>query len=160
VFLVHDVEIGLDALGQCPDLIYSYGVLHHTPHPDLALRQLRAIADYDTELRIMLYHRWSLKGLRLGLTDKRIARQSEAAAHCPITRAYSRRSARRLLEANGWRVRRLWVDHVFKYRWQDWANGDVVVALPWRILPDMVYDVIAKTLGWHVLIIAEPGEIS
>lgn len=152
VFEQWNVEKPFDRRMTKPDLIWSYGVLHHTPHPDKALRNLLDAAKPTTELRIMLYHRWSTKGIRLGLTDRRIARGSEARPSCPVTYAYSRRSARRLLERTGWHVDRIQVDHVRRYRWQDDR-----VALPWRVLPDIVHRMVSCTLGWHLLITAHPA---
>lgn len=160
-FALHNAEEPLSYLPPfLVDLIYSYGVIHHSPHPDRILRNLLDHADERTELRIMLYHRWSVKGLRLGLTNRRIARQSEAQAGCPVTYAYSRRGACQLLERNGWQVERMWVDHLFRYQWRRWPT-EAVTALPWRILPDTVYRALAHTLGWHLLIIAKPkGQVN
>jgi SAM-dependent methyltransferase len=124
------------------DLIWSYGALHHTPHPAAALANLRRFADPGTELRVMLYHRWSTKGLRLGLTDRRVARGSEARADCPVTYAYSRRQARRLLERAGWRVESVTVDHILDRRTR---------------LPSRLPRVVHRTLGWHLLLVAHPG---
>jgi SAM-dependent methyltransferase len=141
-----------------PDLIFSFGVVHHTPHPDVALRELRRIAGPDTELRIMLYHRWSTKGIRLGLTNKRIARGSEARPDSPITFAYSRRQARRLLESSGWHVEKLWVDHIFPYRTDELQRGVLKRGFPWNVVPPALMNVVARLLGWHLLIVAKPKE--
>lgn len=124
------------------DLIWSYGVLHHTPHPDVALANLRLLANPDTELRIMLYHRWSTKALRLGLTNRRVAQGSEARADCPVTYAYSRRQACRLLERAGWYVESVAVDHILNRR---------------TLLPSRLPRIIHRALGWHLLIVARPG---
>lgn len=141
-----------------PDLIYSFGVLHHTPHPDVALANLRHVANEETELRIMLYHRWSTKGLRLGLTDRAIARGSEARADTPVTYAFSRRRARRLLEQSGWEIKKMWVDHIFPYRVEDYRNHEWVLAFPWRFVPHALFQRISRLVGWHLLIVAKPKE--
>ncbi|KKL70625.1 hypothetical protein LCGC14_2103050, partial [marine sediment metagenome] len=40
------------------DLIYSYGVIHHTPNPERVFEQLLQYCHSDTELRIMMYSKW------------------------------------------------------------------------------------------------------
>lgn len=138
------------------DLIYSFGVLHHTPRPDLALDNLRALADADTELRIMLYYRWSSKAMRLGLTDRRVARGSEAQPDSPVTYAFSRRKARALLEASGWEVQYMWVDHIFPWKGDEYGRGEYVKGLPWRYVPDWLFRKLSHVVGWHLMIVAKP----
>ena len=43
------------------DLIYSFGVIHHTPHPGVVLEQLRQYTRPGTTIKIMVYHRRSWK---------------------------------------------------------------------------------------------------
>src|SRR5580704_14589115 len=85
------------------DLIYSFGVIHHTPRPELVLQQLRQYARVGTTLQIMVYHRRSWKVFWIVATYGRarfwrlkelVARYSEAQTGCPVTFAYTRREAR------------------------------------------------------------------
>ena len=41
------------------DLVYSWGVLHHTPRPAEALREAQRVLAPNGELKLMLYHRHS-----------------------------------------------------------------------------------------------------
>jgi SAM-dependent methyltransferase len=41
------------------DLVYSWGVLHHTPHPSAAIAELRRVLRPGAETRVMLYDRRS-----------------------------------------------------------------------------------------------------
>ena len=41
------------------DVVYSYGVLHHTPDPAAAVRDVHRVPRPGGEARIMLYSRWS-----------------------------------------------------------------------------------------------------
>ena len=43
------------------DLVYSFGVIHHTPHPDRAVCEIRKFMGPGSELKIMVYHRYSWK---------------------------------------------------------------------------------------------------
>jgi SAM-dependent methyltransferase len=145
-----------------PDLIYAMGVLHHTPHPDRALRNLRAVADRGTELRVMLYHRWSTKALAIWLTTPpwrwagAVAGRSEAQRDSPITFTYSRRQARRLLESAGWEVTSIRCRHIFPWRVDDYVNYRYVKRFPWNLVPTRPLD---RLLGWHLLIVAHPGSL-
>ena len=37
------------------DLIYSFGVIHHTPHPEKVFEEIKKYCKPDTEIRVMLY---------------------------------------------------------------------------------------------------------
>ncbi len=43
------------------DLVYSFGVIHHTPHPDRVLEQIRNYVCPGGTVKIMVYHRYSWK---------------------------------------------------------------------------------------------------
>lgn len=49
------------------DLVYSWGVLHHTPNTENAIAEVRRVIAPYGEARIMLYGRYSWTGLRLWL---------------------------------------------------------------------------------------------
>lgn len=50
------------------DLIYSFGVIHHTPHPEQVFREITKYCHPGTEIRVMLYAKWSWKVLWIILT--------------------------------------------------------------------------------------------
>jgi SAM-dependent methyltransferase len=47
------------------DLVYAWGVLHHTPDTPKAVAEVWRVLKPDGCARIMLYHKWSLVGLML-----------------------------------------------------------------------------------------------
>src|SRR5207248_699955 len=76
------------------DLVYSFGVIHHTPHPRKVLESARKVVGKYGELRIMLYAKNSWKDIMIGAGLD----QPEAQAGCPIAFTYTMDEARELLD--------------------------------------------------------------
>ena len=138
------------------DLAYSFGVLHHTPHPDVALREIRKFVHSGSTVKIMLYHKWSWKALSIRLRGRSIAECSEAQPGCPVTHTYSRAGARRLLEENGFHVTELRVEHVFPWRVSDYVQYRYRKVWYFRWMPRWLFRLLERTMGWHILITAVP----
>jgi 2-polyprenyl-3-methyl-5-hydroxy-6-metoxy-1,4-benzoquinol methylase len=146
------------------DLIYSFGVIHHTPHPERVMEEVRRYARIGTTLKIMVYHRrsWKVLGILLGegkgqfwkLSDL-VAKSSEAQTGCPITYTYSRREGRELLERHGFSVRTAVVDHIFPYRIQDYVQYRYVREFYFRWMPPRFFHAFEERLGWHLCLTAE-----
>lgn len=145
------------------DLIYLFGVLHHTPHPDQLLEQLAAYRRPGTTLKLMVYHRyaakvwwilWAFGGGRFWDLDRIVARHSEARTGCPVTYTFSRRSIRTLLQRHGWRVDELWVDHIFSYRIADYVQYRYVKPWHLRWIPPAAFHWLERRLGWHLCVTA------
>jgi ubiquinone/menaquinone biosynthesis C-methylase UbiE len=85
------------------DLVYSWGVLHHTPNTQRALDEAHRVLKRDGTLKLMLYHRhswvalaaWGAKGLARGrlLTLK----QAIALTESPGTKAFTSKEVREML---------------------------------------------------------------
>lgn len=148
------------------DLIYSFGVIHHTPHPERVLEQLRQYTGPGTTVKIMVYHRHSWKVAWILATygrgqfwklDQLIAEHSEAQTGCPITFTYTPREARALLAEHGLRVSEIWVDHIFPYRIPDYAQYQYVRNWYFRPMPPAVFRALERRLGWHLCVTAVPA---
>ena len=147
------------------DLLYSFGVIHHTPHPERVIEQLRHYAGQNSTVKIMVYHRRSWKVLWILLTfgkgqfwrlDELIAENSEAQTGCPITFSYSKASGRRLLEQHGFRVTDAFVDHIFPYRIADYVQYRFVKEWYWRALPAPLFRWMERHWGWHLCLTGVP----
>ena len=95
------------------DLVYSFGVIHHTPHPERVVQALRHYLTAGGTLNVMVYHRYSWKVLwilmgygkgRFWKLPELVAEHSEAQSGCQVTYTYSRKEGRRLLTAHGFHV--------------------------------------------------------
>lgn len=145
------------------DLIYSFGVIHHTPHPEWAFEQIESFCNEGTEIRVMLYAKWSWKVLwivaRFGKgafwkTSDLVRTYSEAEVGCPVTFAYSRRDLTRLLPA--YDVEAAWKDHIFPYEIDRYVNYEYRRVWYFKWMPAQLFRWIEHRLGWHWLIVARP----
>lgn len=86
------------------DLVYSWGVLHHTPDTRAAVGEVRRVLDAGGEARVMLYGRYSWTSLRIWVQHALLGLQplqslSDVWAkhmESPGTKAYSLREVRDL----------------------------------------------------------------
>jgi ubiquinone/menaquinone biosynthesis C-methylase UbiE len=145
------------------DLVYSFGVVHHTPHPERALAEIRRLVAPGGTLKLMVYHRRSWKVFwivavqgrgRFWKTDELVAEHSEAQTGSPVTFSYTRHGGRELVEHAGFRVQDVTVDHVFPYRIGDYVQYRYVKE-PWfRWMPEHLFRAFERRFGWHLLVTA------
>ncbi len=146
------------------DLVYSFGVIHHTPHPDRALDQIRQFfSGPHTTLKLMVYHRWSSKVFGILFReahgafwrlDEAVARNSEAQTGCPVTYTYTRQSLRQWVESSGFDVDDVFADHIFPYRIPDYVQYRYAKAFPFNLLPAPGMRALERALGWHLCVTA------
>jgi SAM-dependent methyltransferase len=147
------------------DLVYSFGVIHHTPHPERVIEQIRKYVKPDTSIRIMVYNRWSWKVLWIALVygrgqfwklDRLIAEYSEAQTGCPVTYSYSRRGGKKLLQDQGFQVARTFVDHIFPYSIPEYVQYRYKKVWYFRWMPRFLFRSLERLFGWHLCLIAQP----
>lgn len=145
------------------DLIWSFGVLHHTPHPQVALDQLRHYAAPGTTVKVMMYYSLSWKVLWATLRYGRgrfwdwrriIAKYSEAQTGCPVTYTYTKRELSRLLEERGFRVTEIFVDHIFPYRIPDYVQYRYRKEWYFAVMPRPLFRWLERHFGWHLCVTA------
>ena len=146
------------------DLIYSFGVIHHTPHPRKVLEQLKTYTRPGTIMKIMVYHRRSYRVAWIMLAEGRgqfwkladlVAKNSEAQTGCPVTYTYTRGEGRKLLELHGFHVTDVRVEHIFPYLIRDYVEYRYVKKLYFRLLPQGLFRAFERQFGWHLLLTAE-----
>ena len=131
------------------DLVYSFGVLHHTPCPALALEEIFKVLKPGGELRIMLYSKYSLKNLMIRLGKA----QPEAQPNCPIAFTYSRKEINDLLKKFTILERRKTA--IFPYKLNEYKKLNYVKKFPWNIVPAQLFHALERRFGWHYLIRAQ-----
>jgi 2-polyprenyl-3-methyl-5-hydroxy-6-metoxy-1,4-benzoquinol methylase len=145
------------------DLIYSFGVIHHTPHPETVLKEILKFTKPGTEIKIMVYYRYSWKVFWIVIKygwgqfwklDKLVAMYSEAQTGCPITYSYSKKQFCGLLENLGIEVESVFVDHIFPYYIPDYVNYLYVKVWYFQWIPETIFRWLEHQFGWHLCVTA------
>ncbi len=134
------------------DLVYSFGVIHHTPDPAAVMREARKVIRPDGEFRLMLYAKESWKDamIEAGLD------QPEAQSGCPVAFTYTRREAQQLVEQAGFRVVSIAQDHIFPFVVEKYVRYEYELQ-PWfAAMPEPMFRALESRFGWHMLIVAHP----
>ncbi len=131
------------------DLIYSFGVIHHSPHPEKIISEIKKYMNENSVLKIMLYAKDSWKNYMIdaGLD------QPEAQYGCPIANTYTKQDVVELLD--GYEVLSIEQDHIFPYQIEPYKKGKYIKQ-PWfDAMPIEMFETLEKNLGWHLLITAK-----
>ena len=133
------------------DLIYSFGVLHHTPNLDKALKMVSDLSDFTTEVKVMVYAKNSWKNalISAGLD------QPEAQWGCPIANTYSDSEITSAFEKSGLAVTGIRQDHIFPYKVENYKQYEYVKEDWFDCMPNEMFKALESQLGWHMLIDAK-----
>jgi ubiquinone/menaquinone biosynthesis C-methylase UbiE len=143
------------------DVVYSYGVMHHSPNTKKCLQEARRVLKPGGTARIMVYHHPSITGamlwLRYGITHGKSLRQSVFDhLESPGTKTYTESEALSLFEGFSNVQMRL----VF-------SPGDLLLHRPsarfqstfyrlmWKIFPRTIVRTLAQRWGLFLLVTAE-----
>ena len=142
------------------DVIYSFGVIHHTPNPERVLSEIKRYCKPETEIRVMLYSRWSWKVFWIILkygqgafwrANKVVRTYSEAQTGCPVTYYYSFRDIRRLMK--DYRIVQMYKDHIFPYKIDKYINYQYEWVWYLRWMPKPIFRWMERRFGWHTLVV-------
>jgi 2-polyprenyl-3-methyl-5-hydroxy-6-metoxy-1,4-benzoquinol methylase len=147
------------------DLVYSFGVIHHTPHPGAVLDELRKFVTPESTLKVMVYNRRSWKVLwivavygkgRFWRERELTARYSEAQTGSPVTYTYTPSEGRAWLKEHGFTTTDVLVDHVFPYSIPEYKQYEYKRVWYFRILPHPLFRALERSFGWHLCLTARP----
>jgi ubiquinone/menaquinone biosynthesis C-methylase UbiE len=133
------------------DLVYSFGVIHHTPNPGRAIAQIKRYMTPTSELRMMLYAKNSWKSIMIEAGFD----QPEAQSGCPVAFTFTQQEVRDLLD--GFQILDVRQDHIFPFVIEKYVKYEYEIA-PWfSAMPKEMFAALEKSLGWHMLITARPA---
>ncbi len=144
------------------DLVYSFGVIHHTPYPDRVVSEIKNYLRPDGELRIMLYSKVSYKlfwimreeGVwDMSRMDELITKNSEAQTGCPVTFTYTFDEVRQLLE--GFKILDIRKTHIFTWDVDAYKDYKYQKDAAWANVSEERLVELEKELGWHTLVWAK-----
>lgn len=136
---------------QAFDLVYSFGVIHHTPDPRTVFEQISRVISPTGTLKCMLYARnsWKNAMIEAGLD------QPEAQSGCPIAYTYTHQEVRDLLSGL-FEVTDIEQAHIFPYVIDKYVTYQYE-RQPWfQSMPDEMFSALERHFGWHTLITAKP----
>ncbi len=133
------------------DLVYAFGVIHHTPDQRAVTEEIRKVIREDGEFRCMLYAKNSWKQIMI---DEGFD-QPEAQANCPIATVYTLKMIRELFSGLFGLVS-VEQTHIFPYVIEKYVRFDYEWQ-PWfREMPREMFQALERSLGWHYLVVARP----
>ncbi len=144
------------------DLIYSFGVIHHTPHPEKVIEEIKKYCKTDTELRIMLYSKWCWKTFwilikygkgRFWKAKELLAKYSEAQIGSPVSYVYCFTEIRDLLK--DFNIIKIYKEHIFPYVIPKYVKYEYQYVWYFYWMPKSLFHWLESKLGWHTLIIAK-----
>jgi len=146
------------------DLIYSFGVIHHTLEPKRVINQVYNLLSPDGEFRFMVYSKVSFKLFWLmmehNITDisegsKLVCNQSEAQKDCPVTYTYSFDEITNELLDKRFDIIDIHKDHIFIYDIGNYKQNIYIKDKYWSNMDDKDIEKMAKELGWHTMVICK-----
>jgi len=147
------------------DLIYSFGVIHHTPHPEKIFSEIKKYCKPKTEIRVMLYSKWCWKVFWILLTygkgrfwraNALISKHSEAQTGNPIAHIYSFQGIRKLMK--DYEIIRIYKEHIFPYVIKKYIKYEYQKIWYFRWLPRFIFRWLERHFGWHTLVVARPKQ--
>ena len=145
--------------GKRYDLIYSFGVIHHTETPEKVIEGIRKRLKPDGELRIMLYSKYSFKLFDFmheinewdfSKMDDIIQHYAEARTGCPKAFTYTFKDIRHLLD--GFEILSIKKDHIFQYSIPEYIKKQYVVRDTFKNMSEHDYREMCDEMGWHTLV--------
>ena len=131
------------------DLVFTWGVIHHSPRPHRILQQARSYMRSGTTLKVMVYaaHSWKNYMIEAGLD------QPEAQYGCPIAYTYSQDQLIQMI-GPGFDIENVVQDHIFPFEIDSYKQGRYQLQ-PWfSSMPPEMFRALEKRLGWHLMITA------
>lgn len=144
------------------DLVYSFGVIHHTPNPSLVFQKIPLFLKQGGEFRCMVYSKFSYKLFWLMKDydswsfehpERLIQNYSEAQEGCPVTNTYTFSELTRELEP-ALKIQKIWKDHIFIWDIESYKKNIFVPCKAFEHCSPDYLKQMESELGWHTMVIA------
>lgn len=129
------------------DLIYSFGVLHHTVNIKKCFDEIHKISSKNTKIKIMLYAANSYKNF----IQNHSAYRYEAQKGVPIVNKYSHEEVRNLLK-NKFKIISANQDFIFPYKINDYKKNIYNKIEHFKMMPKNIFRQLEKNIGEHLLL--------
>jgi SAM-dependent methyltransferase len=133
---------GLDFPDESFDVVYSFGVLHHTPDLQQSIMEVHRVLKAGGTAYVMLYHRYSLVNLVHRLFRLPYESPRNRKDHCPVVYTLSRADVRKLFSS--FSSVSVQAEYPFTY-----GFGPLCTRLPLSIRRPL-----GRLFGWHLMITA------
>lgn len=140
------------------DVVYSNGVLHHTPHIELAFAEAARVLRPGGDFYVVLYHRNSIFARvssvliaaikRIPIRDRFRNLEYNEAGESPLVNIYSRKEVCNMLMRAGFDIKAI---DVRKLLPEDMPLFRPPLSLIYRSIPQWVYDLFGKRFGWYIV---------
>ncbi len=129
------------------DLIYSFGVIHHTTNMQNCFDEIYKLSNKDTVIKIMLYAKNSYKNFLLDVTSYRY----EAQEGCPIVHKVDSNDLIKLI-SNKFKLIGQEQDFIFPYKISSYKKNIYEKLDHFKHMPKRVFKTLEKNIGEHMLI--------
>lgn len=151
---------------QSFDVVFSNGVLHHTPDIERSFREAYRVLNDEGRFWVIVYHRDSIfywftlffvhHLLLFGFVGKSFEKcltmiEYTTSGETPLVNVYSRNQLRKLLKKCGFQVEAIWVRKLVK---EDLPSFGPLRIL-WKYIPQTLLDYIGKVFGWYLIVKAK-----
>jgi len=144
------------------DIVYSNGVLHHTPNMRKSFREAHRVLENHGEFYVILYHKNSIFHwftlffishillfgfLRMSFKERLSRIEFTTSDDLPLVNVYSKQDVKNIMEEVGFLVESIEVRKLVK---EDLPYFPILRNI-WKIIPQNIYDKIGKYFGWYVI---------
>jgi|UniRef100_A0A6C0CBT6 2-polyprenyl-3-methyl-5-hydroxy-6-metoxy-1,4-benzoquinol methylase len=142
-----NAENNIDFLGlESYDLIYSFGVIHHSPNPEKIIKNAYNLLKPGGTLKIMVYAENSWK--KMLIDNER--QQYEAQNGCPLAYTYTNNQIYDLLK--DYKNIQIKQTHIFPYKIEDYKKG-IYIKEDWiEAMSEHLFKILEEKLGWHLCV--------
>lgn len=125
------------------DVVYSFGVIHHTPDMEKAVREIHRVLKPGGRAYVMVYARHSLVNFIHAVFSIPYESPRNLRDHCPVVIRSTKRDLRRLF--SGFGSLSIHKDYPFTYGMRALS----------RFVPVPLQEGLGRVIGWHLMIEAE-----